>query len=64
MKFIILTEAQKDTVWSDNLQPRDLGDGRFILNPGEVLRDGEHPQWREFLASLPQEEVVLDAVAE
>jgi len=59
MRFIVLTAKQADMVRSEKLDPRDMGDGRYILNPELVLREGENPEHREFLASLPQEDIEL-----
>jgi hypothetical protein len=62
---IILTEAQAQRVREETagrgwtLNPIPLGDGRFILSPS-VLDNPHLSDWREFLASLPQEEVDLD----
>jgi len=38
------------------LAPRSLKDGRFILGP-EVLDDPAHEDVRDFLASLPREQI-------
>lgn len=62
MTFIILTGAQADHVRKPSLQPRLIEGGaqagKYALGP-EVLSDSAHADFHDYLAALPQVELVL-----
>lgn len=63
MRMIILTAEEADQVRGLSspgaaLEPRDLGDGRFVL-PLEVLDDPAHAEKWETLATFPVEDVTM-----
>lgn len=63
MNMIVLTAEEADQVRGISspgaaLEPRDLGDGRFVLPP-EVLTDPAHDDKWETLRGFPIEDVTF-----